>query len=222
MRSGTRGASSTRTPSTPLLVAAAGLVIAVVAVVLVFGVQSPPQVASLRSAEQPAPQAAIAWMEHDRGEACVHVAWSDGSSGRPWCESNGGEVVGWESEGIVVSDYSGSTAQQLVVHPRSGEVLEVRGDPVYPTGEPAEPGVVSYRDGGEQVFVLGDRELWRVEAPESYDVRSWAVSPDGAWVAIVDEAERLLVVPSDGSAPPVQWAAEVSTWGPVVWEGAGI
>ena len=217
-----RGHTSAGTPSTPLLAVAAAVVIAVVAVVLVFGIQSPPQVASLESTEQPSPPAAVAWMEHDRGEACVRVAWPDGSFDRPWCQDNGGEVVGWETEGIVVSDYSGPTAQQLVVHPRSGEVLEVRGDPGFPTRERAEPVVATYRDAGEQVFVLGDRELWRVEAPDTYDVRSSTVSPDGGWVAMVDEAERLLVVPSDGSAPPVQWAGEVSTWGPVVWEGAAI
>ena len=214
--------ASTGEPSMPLLVAAAVVVIAVVAAVLVFGVQSPPQVPSLGATQQPSPQAAVAWLAHDGAETCVRIAWPDGSETRPWCDDAGGEVVGWGTAGISVSDYSGPAARRLVIDPRTGEVLEVRVDPSFRPHTPSDSTVGTYREGGEQVVMLEDRELWRVEAPETYDVRSSSVSPDGRWVAMVDEAERLLVVPSDGSAPPQLWAGEVSTWGPLVWQGAGV
>ena len=205
-------------PSVPLLVAAAVLVVGVVVAVLAFGVQSPPTVEPLEEATG-APDIALAWLAHDGGESCLHVAWPDGAHARPWCDENAGEVTGWEEGSVVVSDYSAGSPRRLLIDAHTGEVLEVRLDDDRRGPIHQDRSVATFRESGEQVFVLEDRELWRVEAPEGYEVRASSVSPDGAWVAMVDDADRLLLAPTDGSFPPRLWIDDVSTWGPLVWEG---
>jgi hypothetical protein len=213
-----------RDRSLPLLVAAGVVVLLVVGAVLVFGVARPPSVASLAQRPDPAPSAAVVWLAHAEREACLRIAWPDGRITEPWCDREGGEVVGWTDDGILLRRWDG-TARIRVHDPVSGEVTgrldEVRSED--PDGfEAWWPDVVwTERRDGELVVRLDedDTELWRVDAPASYDVFGSARSADGAWVAMVDAAGRLLVVPADGSAPPREWASGVARWQPPVWEG---
>jgi len=211
--------------SVALLVAAAVLVLVVVAIVLLFGVVRPPALPALSDAPTPAPPAAVAWSAWERDGSCVTAAWPDGRVDEELhCESDGGEVVAWTQEGIVLTTWRGAGSEEVVVDPATGEVVDWRtvepdGDPPEPVGGPSGAVHTERRDG---VLVVTDdrhRVLWEVEAADAYEVTSGARSRDGGWYAMVDSAERLLVVPADGSASPRVWAEGVPRWQRVVWQG---
>jgi hypothetical protein len=205
--------------SVPLLVAAAVLVLLVVGAVVLFGVDRPPSVASLAEEPDPAPTAAVAWTAQEGERTCVRIAWPDGRTTEPRCATDGGEVVGWTSDGVLLRRWDDD--QVRVLDPRSGALLG-RGpqDRLTPTHEDAAVWT-EHRDG--ELIVRSqadDTELWRVPAPDRYTIRSSSRSADGGWVAMIDSAERLLVVAADGSVAPREWAAGGPAWQPPVWEGA--
>lgn len=198
---------------------AAALVVVVVGAVLLFGVDRPPSVASLDDEPSPAPSAAIAWTA-ERGErSCARVAWPDGGVTEPRCERGGGEVTGWTDDGLVMRRWDEDQAR--IIDPRTGETLG-RTSGTWDHAGGTDVVWTEFRDG-ELVVRLeeDDTELWRVASSERYDIHTSARSADGRWVALVDVAERLLVVPSDGSAAPRQWASGVHQWQRPQWEGTG-
>jgi hypothetical protein len=206
--------------SVALLIAAAVLVVAVVAAVLLLGVVRPPQLVAVTAEPTPALPGAVAWTSWERGSGCLHVARPDGSSDEVWCDRSGGEAVGWSEAGyVLVSHYDGA-GRLLEIDPATGEVVSATRIEEPWQERPLAAGVVAYHDDGELVVELETGgQVWRVDAPATYGIRTSARSPDGGWVAMVDEAGRLLVVPSDGSAPPRVWVADGLGWGPVVWQG---
>lgn len=201
------------------LLAAAALVTAVVGSVLVFGIARPPQLASVADQPDPSPPAAVAWRSVERGDGCVSVARPDGSSAQLVCESDLGEVLAWDDDGIVVG--GGRWPGELRWLDRTtGEVLERRSvDDPWELDPRGRGSVVSRVRDGVLTVRYEDTVLWEVEAPEGYRITEGTVSPDGSWVAMVDTTARLLVVPADGSAPPRIWAEEAVTWSTPVWEG---
>jgi hypothetical protein len=207
--------------SIPLLVGAATLVVLIVGAVVVLGVQRPPTVSRLIDQPDPAPPAGVVWTSYRGDRTCLEVARPDGQVDRPWCDRHGGELVGWTDGVVQVQTWDGR-ASVLAIDLQSGEVTRGPGGEVEDAGHHgwAEE-VYSERRAGELVLRLveDDTELWRVDAPERYDVHSSARSADGSWVAMVDTADRLLVVPVDGSAEPREWASGVSSWQPPLWEG---
>jgi hypothetical protein len=205
----------------PLLLAAAVLVVAVVGAVMLFGVKRPPALASLRESPDPAPPAAIAWTDSGGDDLCIHVARPDGTVTQIRCEPLGGELLGWpDDDRLVLARHDGHTSV-ADIHPVTGEVLEVRAEDgdAEPVGPPPSDPVTSYRDDGALVVEHDGTELWRVAAPDGYDVHSSSESPDGTFVVMTDTAERLLVVPADGSRPPRIWADDVQSWTIPVWQG---
>ncbi len=204
------------------LVGAALLVVAVFVLVLVFGVARPPQLVPLADAAD-RPAAGVAWTAWDADGACVSIGAADGSVRELRCERDGGDVIAWTDEGVIVRRWMQSGETDLVLDPGSGEVLDRRAvdDDMYRSW-PA--GVRSYREDGELVVELEttDQVIWRTEAAPTYDIYQGALSPDGAWVAMGDSAERLLVVPADGSAPPMVWSEDFDAWQVVVWEGTDL
>jgi hypothetical protein len=205
--------------SVPLLIGAAVLVLLVVGAVLVFGVDRPPSLTTLADDPTPAPSAAVAYLtEHGEG-TCVRVAQPDGTLVGPWCDRMGSEVVGWDGDGILLRRFDGVETIRAI-DPTTGEV--VGRAPDRPWREPYDQAVVwtEYRDG--ELIVRSeadDTELWRVEASDRYELRSSAGSADGDWVAMVDSADRLLVVPADGTDAPRVWASDVADWQWPIWEG---
>lgn len=215
--SGTQGESG-QPRSMPLLIAAAVLVVAVVAAVLVFGVKRPPPLPPVSDTSGPLPPVSVAWAGGDGDERCVHVARPDGTVTEIRCDAQGGEVLGWADDRLLLLDGSGRVAE---IDPVTGTVMDVReaGGDGEPPGPPTGRAVTSYFRDGDLVVELEGTQLWRVAAPDDYDIRSSSVSPDGDFVVMTDTADRLLVMPADGSHPPHVWASEVQSWTVPVWEG---
>jgi hypothetical protein len=211
-----------RPRSLALLIAAGVLAAAVVVLVLLFGVARPPALAPLAAEPTPAPSAAVAWSayEQDDGE-CLHVARPDAEVVRVACEVTGGMLVAWDDDGIVVPRW-GPSDELVWIDPVTGD--EVRRDRVA-DGHDVDPhaqNVVTsrHRDGVLTVTRQDTGEVvWEVEAPDTYRVDNGTVSPDGAWIALVDSASRLLVLPQDGSVAPRVWAEDVPAWTVPLWEG---
>jgi hypothetical protein len=225
---GPSGAPSERGDrSVPLLVAAGALVLVVVAAVLLFGVDRPPALAALADDPDPAPPAGVAWMGWTGDEACVAVARPDGEVEQLWCDRAGGELVGWPETGMLEIRSWESGDVTRAIDAETGEVLGRTPGPdaggTDPEGEwrGPEPAVWTQRRDGRLTVRLqtDDTVVWRTEAPERYDVHASARSADGRWIAMIDAAERLLVVPADGSTAPRVWATGVDGWEPPVWEG---
>jgi hypothetical protein len=205
--------------SLPLLIGAGVLVLLVVGAVLLFAIERPPALGSLAEDPDPAPTSRIAYVTEQADGTCILVAHPDGTTVGPWCDRMGGELVGWDEEGLLLRRWDGVESVRIL-DPATGEVVGRARDRAW--REPHDDAVVwtEYRDGELRVRLdEDDTELWRVESSERYEIRSSARSPDDAWVAMVDSADRLLVVPADGSLAPRVWTTDVTSWQWPVWEG---
>lgn len=206
--------------SVGLLVAAAALVVVVVVLVVTVGIDRPPSLEPL-AAGADGPDAAVAWLDHTGdGRSCVRIAGPDGAVTDLTCDVVADELVAWSDEGIVVRIWAEVEPRLTVLDPDTGEAVEFRLDVEEDPwmGAPDE-GVWSRHEDGELVVRTADDEvLWRVDAPRTYHVSAAARSPDGMWVAAVDAASRLLVLPADGSSEPRVWAEDVDGWTRLVWQ----
>lgn len=214
--------------STALLVAAALLVVVVVGAVIAFGVERPPPVAPLSDDAPFVPTASLAWSEWNDGEQCLRVGEPDGEIRELRCDERGQDLVGWNDDGILLRAWSDGEEQLVAIDPTTGERTSTDAR----AGDVHEPGARPWteRDDGQLVVTLdgpsvtgddpatGD-EVWRVDAPASYEVLQSVVSPDGRQVALTDSADRLLVVPADGSHAPRHWSDDVEGYANLVWEG---
>jgi hypothetical protein len=204
----------------PLLLVAAGLVaVVIVALVLLVGVVRPP---TLEPLADPAFDGTVAVASWER-DWCLSIIDAGGSRTEVRCDGSGGELLGWPDEGVLVRAWEGDDEYLLTVDPRTGETLD-RTRVVLDEEHEAwwlEPdvGPVSPRDG-QLVVRYRNEVVWSVEADEPYEVTAGWASPDGRWLILQDSADRLLVVPTDGSAPPAVWAEDVDPWASVAWQGA--
>ena len=235
-----------RDRSVPLLLAAGALVVAVVAVVLLVGVERPPAVEPLEPEAFEVP-AALVWIDRDAGPA-LRVADPDGRvrevEGDPLGERDEayGELLAWNDEGILVRDWSGGLERIVAIDPGTGARAFVPDDgPSLAAESRRAPGggtvpLIERHDGRLTLRILngdrddGDRDdgaggggagpvLWDTDAPASYDVVTAVPSPDGSVVALGDNAGRLLVVPMDGSTEPRSWTDRAPRYAQYVWEG---
>ncbi|MFP4635129.1 MAG: hypothetical protein ACLFRD_04640 [Nitriliruptoraceae bacterium] len=216
----------------PWIIAAATVVIVTVALVLTFGVERPPGFDHLDPEEGAAPEAAVAWTRFAPDGPCLWVQRPDGSGEEVACGLPDGELVGWDDSGLLLETYRGDRSL-AVLDPDTGEVIERA--PVEERSQPPAPleSVITRRpsqggEGGPETMRIesarGDHALIaEIEAPGSYEVRSGAYAPDGGWVALFDNADRLLLVQVDddgaGLDEPVVWAEDVEGAGRLVWEG---
>lgn len=209
------------------LVGAVGLIALVAVLVMVFGVVHPPALPSLKSAGV-TPPASVAWTQWDDRDDCsaLLVARPDGSVDRLACEQDIGDAVAWTSAGIISLSW-GPSGQALVTwDAATGDVVSreaVSGEDYY--GESGASSVASFHRDGKLIVTLDDggRELWAIDAQSGYAVRAGATSPDGDWVAMIDSADRLLLLELSGEDGPAVWAngANVS-WMAPIWEGTAL
>lgn len=212
--------------SVVLLIVAGALVIAVVVAVLVFGVARPPELISLEDQPEPAPSASMVWRVDEDVEPCLEIVAPEGSGGEELvCDVDLGEVVAWDDRGVVLRTW-GMQEELRWIDPTTGEQVhreQVSEDRI--TATPHVGSAITSRERSGVVRVTLDDTgelLWEVSAPESYRVHTGSVSPDGRWVALVDSAQRLLLVPADGSAEPRVWSEDVPSWQAPIWEGTTV
>jgi hypothetical protein len=197
------------------LVAAAVLATVVVGLVLVFGVVRPPALEALTDPDFDGAVAVVTW---DR-EPCLRVVGPDGGVSEVRCDGELGELVAWTEEGIVLRTWRGAGPELETVDARTGETIARRDDGDDASAWP-EPDVDAARvEDGRLLVRDGSTELWSVAARGGYEVLAGWTSPDGRWVALQDAADRLLLVPADGSAAPVVWAEDIEGHSPIVWRG---
>ncbi|MEX2422277.1 MAG: hypothetical protein WD670_10730 [Actinomycetota bacterium] len=219
-----------RTPrrSVALLVPAGVVVVAVVVLVLLVGIQRPPALEPLGAAPAVTPPGSVAWIDHDSDIGCLRAVDPSGVVRDVSCEVSG-EVLAWDTRGIVVRDWTHDAERLIGIDPDTGEqrILEIS---TQPGTTPLASAFTQRVDGRLQVSVFegdssgepgepGERPtIWEVAAPDGYDVLTAAVSADGTLVALGDNAGRLLLAPADGSAAPRLWTDEVARYATVVWE----
>lgn len=211
--------------SLPALLAAAVLVVAVIVLVLVFGIARPPELATVEEVPAPSPEASIVWSQWDDGDTCIHTVDPQGARSEIGCGYEGQELVAWNEEGIVVLVWGPPREAAEIIDPDTGEIVGRTdvGDPEEWL-EPDGGAVRSRHRDGTLTVTLRDSGvvLWQVEAPENYGVNDGVLSPDGRWVVLVDRSERLLLVPADGSSQPRVWAEVEDSWVRPVWEGSAV
>ena len=204
--------------SLPLLLAAAGLVVAIVAAVLVFGVARPPALEPLTDHLADAPSEPLAWSGWRDGDHCLDVAWPEGTATQPFCDESTSELLGWIDDDTVLLAGWEPDSRAIEVDVRDGTIVGNRPRPPS-SDDRSDRRSLTVTTEGDRLLVLGEdgTELWRVPAPTTYTVEWSTVAPDGRHAAFGDSAERLLVVPTDGSAPPRVWAEDVGGWPEAAW-----
>lgn len=200
------------------LAAAAALVVLTVGLVLTFGVQRPPELASVTDDPQLAPPGELAWVAWDAdGRSCLHVATVDGGRREVTCGRDLGELVAWTDEGLILRTWDVSE-RVTVLDPDDGSVLARRAFDAADDGPWRDQAAWStWEDGWLTVRDQADDEvLWRVDAPSSYRIEVSVRSPDGGAIAATDSAGRLLLLDSE-PAPPSVWLEGVDSWVSLVW-----
>lgn len=214
-----------RDRSVRLLVAAAAVIVVTVVTVLVFGVNRPPALEALVVGTD-APSEGLARITWREDRACLEVITVGSGRTEVTCELDGGEVLGWRDGIIAIRTWS-EVGEELLLVGADGEVRsrrllspeDAQRLPVLPYAGAR----TSNRDGVLTVTVAATGEVaWRVEATTNYRIEANALSADGRWLAMVDSASRLLLVPADGSTPPRVWLEDLGNpWDAIVWEGTG-
>jgi hypothetical protein len=206
------------------LIGAAALVVVVGALAVAFGIVRPPAFEELTATEAAALPGGIVWTEYNERSDCtdIMVARPDGKAESIKCLNALDRVAGWTEEGIVTISYGENGERMDTRDPAMGDVLSSRNVAGYDEKPPDEGAFTAERRDG--TLVLADRRgtpIWEIEADARYQIGTVEGSPDGNWVAMTDSAERLLVVPMDGSEPPAVWATGLIEWSwtDLVWEG---
>ncbi len=207
---------------TAYVVAAGVVAVVVVVLVVVFGVERPPELPSVGDEPaEPVPSAGVAWMSWSSDGACVHTLTPDGARREAWCDRGGGELLAWRDDGtFLIERFNGGERRIHVVDPATGEVSRRGGDA---GADPSDAEWVwfdtSHTDGDLVVRLEGD-EVWRVPAGASYRVDDGVASPDGAWIAARDSADRILLIARDRSSPVRVWTSAADGASTLVWQTA--
>ncbi|HET9334584.1 MAG TPA: hypothetical protein VFQ21_13500 [Gemmatimonadota bacterium] len=221
---------------------AAGVALAVAAVVWGVGVEPIPDYASLAERPDPSIPGRVAFLRSGE-RPCVWVAAAAGGDPQLLACTDDSETregnwlggpVAWTREGNVAVQAFGPYGNRvLVIDPDTRRVVE-RIEAEAPLLEHADPAGGPRADGARilvnrsgRTATLGlapvaasPREIARVTGPPGYGFSDPRWSPDGEWILVRDTHERLLVVKArEGSLPRV--LAE-RVWGGYAWHVPGL
>ena len=221
------------------------LVAAALTVILTVGGVRPPAFPSLSATPDPSIPGHIAFTTSgaDDGTTCLELV--DAGGGEPTAlhcvDDLFASEVAWASPQLVVlRGHDALGTLELTVEADDGRIVErrrlrpgedMRLEPPHPAGPGDEradgayvvtagPGSMGAGDAGTASVVLvepdgSERRLVSVEGPSGYAFTCAQFSPDGRWVLVGDDTERLLIVNADaGGARVLATEATHAAWQP--------
>ena len=200
---------------------AVALVVLAVGVVVAFGITpypSPPAVA-----ERPDPQvsARLAFVRFGARAPCLHVVDGRGDERELGCDERYSGDLRWvDDRHVAVRSYTDGARH--VVDVETAEVT-VDAQVATETLQPEPLAQATSADGHEARTGAGAGSVWvdvvapdgavtrvvEFDAPDGYDLYDARWSADGRWVAVLDSAQRVLVVDAAGRVPVRLWASDV-------------
>lgn len=213
---------------TVAIVTAVAVAVAVVLVVVTVGIIPLPDLPTLAERPDPPLPAAIAYTQRDGGreaQQCLRVV--EGADDREvTCLDEHVELVGWTADGdIAVATYGPGPPVRLEIDPASGRTVSRRradhGSPPrrLPEAHRRDDGTelhTTARDGHAELLAVAadgtSRVLLALDGPRDYRLRDAHWAPGGAWVAVVDSADRLIVVRADGAPAPRVAAEDIADY----------
>lgn len=184
------------------LTAAAVVAVAVLGIVVVFGITNPPSFPSLYDGG-PTVEGAVAYVEGGPDE-CVNVLdVATGVSREVYC-ADWLWLEGWDGDGNLRVNAGNGIERTLVVDPVTGAVIESGG----PAGDPpsyVESLQSSAREGHVTLTYTGSGAavtLIDVDGPRNYAFWNTGITADERYAWVSDSADRLLLVALDGTAGP--------------------
>lgn len=195
------------------IVGAVAIAIAVVTVILLFGIRQPPSFPNVADERDERLAGRIAYVQEEDSRSCVVVVdlpqmdrhevvcgdESDWYGQDVWWSRDGDlEVVLYEQDGPFIATFDPVTGAEL-----DRRVQTVDDGPVYEdvwtTIRPRDGAELTwYSDDGsvEVQLTVGERErtLLSARGPRDYSLWDVSWSPDGGWAMVSDSEGRLLVV----------------------------
>jgi len=203
---------------------AAGVVLAVLTAIVVFGYVPVPEFPRLADGPDASIPGQVAYVVGEQDRSCIMVVPAGGGQATEVaCRRDGFEALGWTADGLIVASVftdfrpvvGGGTI--LVYDPATGH--EVASLVAGPSGTDRLHQVESERDSqGRRLEVpwTDDRRakalivttsgeettIVDVEGPRDYVFLGAQWSPDGEWIMLVDSRDRLLVLAADATPGP--------------------
>jgi hypothetical protein len=192
------------------IVASAGVAVLAIVLVVLTSLVRIPEFATLQ--ESPQTGTVVYGRESDEPRGTWVVVDLTSGERTTLSTARESELVGWDDDGIVLVEYGPSTQRELVVDPRTGEVVsesavdESAGDRVW-----ADPVWTEHEDGEIRFVQEFDDVVASFPAPDSYDVTTASSMGDGR-VVFVDELGRVAIVTGVADAVPVLVGDDAVPW----------
>lgn len=202
---------------TRLWLTAAGVVaVAVLGIVIVFGITNPPDFPSLYDGG-PTVEGTVAYVDYGRDECVRTLDVATGESKEIYC-ADWLWVESWDRDGNLRVRTGNGIERTLIIDPASGLVLE-SGD--FAGEAPPHAGslhatsrdghaTLTFTGGGSQVTLID------VDGPRNYAFWKYGTTADGEYAWVCDSDDRLLVVATDGAGEPWLVAEDVAD---AMWNG---
>ncbi len=206
-----------------LLVAAAAIALLTVGLVVRFGLVRPPELAAIDDATRPPHPVVLASFREATRDTCLHVIEPDGTVNELRCGLEGGPLIGWDDEGILVLRFGPLGERLDVIDVVTGGTLTSRSVSAEELGGRWDLSVDVERSGRTLLIRDVDRTVrWSVEVADGYQITAAVRDPATATIALLDQAGRLLVLPPDAPEPRV-WVEDVGArYGELVWRGTTV
>lgn len=197
-----------------------------------WSLQATPEFPALASAADPSRAGTVAYIRAYPNDGCIWVVRaSDGVRRRVGCVEGSVGSLAWRADGRLegtrfVRTAKGGPEYRWIADVATGTIRDVPGsqrspskdpvpeNPAGPNGERA-----SFRSTGGRLTVTitdgaGKRTSTSVAAPDTYTFGQTSWSPDGSYLAVHDDLDRVLLITA-GAQPRILLAAK-GAWGPAI------